>query len=318
MARIGLFEQYLDDNGDPLASGRLYFYEVGTTTPFTVYSDEAMSVAHSAPVVLDSAGRQPDIFYTGQAKLVIKDSADAEVETIASIGADSTSAASIRTLYLENEDTNALTDAEQTKLAGIATDANNYTHPNHTGDVTSTADGATTLQPNAIVSKEQINSLTDTDEFLVSDAGVLKRTDFSNIYGDLLNFDYTTLANGEYYGLAVKMIATSTTPFRNVAVKASSGDSNITSFNQTVESLAHALGLVCVGAGSGGGDIYVLTKGFIRSTTWSWTVGAPLYAATGTSLTETRPTTTNYYACRVGVAVTSDIVFVNPQDPIQI
>jgi hypothetical protein len=33
--------------------------------------------------------------------------------------------------------TNDYTTPEKTKMAGIATGANNYSHPNHTGDVTS-------------------------------------------------------------------------------------------------------------------------------------------------------------------------------------
>lgn len=40
--------------------------------------------------------------------------------------------------------------ADKTKLDGIATGANNYSHPNHTGDVTSVADGATTITANAV------------------------------------------------------------------------------------------------------------------------------------------------------------------------
>ena len=35
--------------------------------------------------------------------------------------------------------------ADKTKLDGIAASANNYTHPNHSGEVTSTADGATVI-----------------------------------------------------------------------------------------------------------------------------------------------------------------------------
>jgi hypothetical protein len=47
--------------------------------------------------------------------------------------------------------TNDYTAAEKTKLAGIATGANNYTHPNHTGDVTSNGDGVTAIAPGVIV-----------------------------------------------------------------------------------------------------------------------------------------------------------------------
>ena len=37
------------------------------------------------------------------------------------------------------------TSADHTKLDGIAASANNYVHPNHSGEVTSTADGATVI-----------------------------------------------------------------------------------------------------------------------------------------------------------------------------
>ena len=45
---------------------------------------------------------------------------------------------------------NNFTDADHTKLNGIAASANNYVHPNHSGDVTSSADGATTIADNAV------------------------------------------------------------------------------------------------------------------------------------------------------------------------
>ena len=42
------------------------------------------------------------------------------------------------------------TTADHSKLDGIATSANNYVHPNHSGDVTSSADGATTIAAGAV------------------------------------------------------------------------------------------------------------------------------------------------------------------------
>ena len=47
-------------------------------------------------------------------------------------------------------DSNTFTDADHTKLNGIATSANNYTHPNHSGEVTSTADGATVITDDTV------------------------------------------------------------------------------------------------------------------------------------------------------------------------
>ena len=54
-------------------------------------------------------------------------------------------ASEIKTAYESNADTNVFTDAEQTKLTNIEANANNYSHPNHSGDVTSVGDGALTL-----------------------------------------------------------------------------------------------------------------------------------------------------------------------------
>ena len=67
----------------------------------------------------------------------------------ASATADQT-ASEIKTLYESNSDTNEFSDAEQTKLSGIATSANNYSHPNHSGEVTSSGDGAMTIADNVV------------------------------------------------------------------------------------------------------------------------------------------------------------------------
>jgi hypothetical protein len=77
----------------------------------------------------------------------------------ASATADQTNA-EIKTAYEANSDTNEFSDAEQTKLSGIATSANLYVHPNHSGDVTSSADGATTIADNAVSLSKMANMST--------------------------------------------------------------------------------------------------------------------------------------------------------------
>jgi len=67
----------------------------------------------------------------------------------ASATADQT-AAEIRTLVESASDSNVFTDADHTKLNAIAASANNYVHPNHSGEVTSTADGAQVVADNVI------------------------------------------------------------------------------------------------------------------------------------------------------------------------
>jgi DNA-binding beta-propeller fold protein YncE len=79
MARFGDFDQYLDNAGDPLAEGKLYFYESGTTTPKTTYSDVNNSIPNTNPVLLSAAGRQPNIFFDGVAKVILTDNDDVQL-----------------------------------------------------------------------------------------------------------------------------------------------------------------------------------------------------------------------------------------------
>ncbi len=58
--------------------------------------------------------------------------------------------AEVRTAVEAASDSNVFTDADHTKLNGIAASANNYVHPNHSGEVTSTADGATVITDNVV------------------------------------------------------------------------------------------------------------------------------------------------------------------------
>jgi len=67
----------------------------------------------------------------------------------ASATADQTDA-EIRAAVEAATDSNVFTDADHTKLNGVAASANNYVHPNHSGEVTSTADGATVIADNIV------------------------------------------------------------------------------------------------------------------------------------------------------------------------
>jgi hypothetical protein len=67
----------------------------------------------------------------------------------ASATADQTDA-EIRAAVEAATDSNVFTDADHTKLNAIAASANNYVHPNHSGEVTSTADGATVIADNIV------------------------------------------------------------------------------------------------------------------------------------------------------------------------
>lgn len=73
--------QYTNDAGEPLAGGKLYFYESGTTTFRDTYADAGLVTPNANPVVLDSAGRPPSIFLQGNYKLVITDANDVQISS---------------------------------------------------------------------------------------------------------------------------------------------------------------------------------------------------------------------------------------------
>lgn len=53
----GVGWQFFDNNGVPLAGGLIYTYAAGTTTPQATYTTSAGTIAHTNPIVLNSAGR---------------------------------------------------------------------------------------------------------------------------------------------------------------------------------------------------------------------------------------------------------------------
>lgn len=77
---FGVAGQLFNDNGDPLAGGKIYTYAAGTTTPSATYTTSAGNIAHTNPIILDGAGRVPtgEIWLTdGIAyKFVVEDAAN--------------------------------------------------------------------------------------------------------------------------------------------------------------------------------------------------------------------------------------------------
>ena len=79
---IPAFAQFFDANGDPLTGGKIYTYESGTTTPKVTFADAALTVANSNPVMLNAAGRAPDVFAdVGDYKVVLTDATGVMIET---------------------------------------------------------------------------------------------------------------------------------------------------------------------------------------------------------------------------------------------
>jgi len=80
----GAAAQFFDNNGVPLTGGKLFTYAGGTTTPQTSYTTIIGDVAHTNPIILDSAGRVPggEIWLTDQSyKFVLNDANNVLIAT---------------------------------------------------------------------------------------------------------------------------------------------------------------------------------------------------------------------------------------------
>lgn len=78
-----LFSQTFDSDGNIAPLARMYWYEAGTSTPVTVYTDAGLSVAHSNPINADASGVFAAVYApAGTYKIVVKESAAAGGATI--------------------------------------------------------------------------------------------------------------------------------------------------------------------------------------------------------------------------------------------
>lgn len=98
-----LFPQYFDASGNPLAGGKIYSYQSGTSTPQATYTSSSLGTPNANPVVLDANGcaeiwLDPTLSY----KFILKDSSDVQVadvdNVIGTLTADAVATASIQDL----------------------------------------------------------------------------------------------------------------------------------------------------------------------------------------------------------------------------
>lgn len=69
-------QQFFDNNGNPLSSGKVYFYEVGTTTFKDVYNSSSATTTYTNPITLNAGGKPPGgsgIYGIGLYRQLVKD-----------------------------------------------------------------------------------------------------------------------------------------------------------------------------------------------------------------------------------------------------
>ena len=115
----------ISGSGAPYAGAKYTFYLTGTSTLATVYTDSALSVAHSNPVIADANGTFAPIWLdptkTYRAKLTT--AANVLIEDIDPVDSRALSASTITFLQ---SGTGAVTTSVQAKLQGIAVDASDF------------------------------------------------------------------------------------------------------------------------------------------------------------------------------------------------
>ena len=75
-------QRFFDNDGKPLAGGKLYSYQAGTSTPAATYTDESGDTPNTNPVVMDANG-YADVWLGGSNyKLILKDSSDVELWSV--------------------------------------------------------------------------------------------------------------------------------------------------------------------------------------------------------------------------------------------
>jgi hypothetical protein len=84
LSPIGNGFQFFTTTGSPLAGGKIYTYQAGSSTPLATYSDNAGLIANANPIILGSDGRPSTeiwLTYGYNYKFVLKDSNDVTIQT---------------------------------------------------------------------------------------------------------------------------------------------------------------------------------------------------------------------------------------------
>jgi len=150
--------------------------------------------------------------------------------------------AEIRTAVEAASNSNVFTDADHTKLNGVAASSNNYVHPNHSGEVTSTADGATVIAGNIVDEANlKISNSPTNGQFLSaqsSNAGGLTwaapaNTEYSVGDGGLTTNNFTDADHTKLNAIEASATADQTNDEIKAAVEAASDSNTFTDADHT-------------------------------------------------------------------------------------
>lgn len=88
-------QQFLDNNGDPLAAGQVFTYAGGTSTPLATYTDSSGGTPNTNPVILDGAGRASIWLGASAYRIVVETAGGVIVRTVDNVTAPTLATASL-------------------------------------------------------------------------------------------------------------------------------------------------------------------------------------------------------------------------------
>ena len=80
--------QYLNSAGDPIVSGEMYFYEIGSVTPKDTYLDAELTIPATNPVLLNADGRLPDTYLLGSYRTVLSEPSTGQIWERDNVGSE--------------------------------------------------------------------------------------------------------------------------------------------------------------------------------------------------------------------------------------
>lgn len=190
----------VDSNGDPVASAEANWYESGTSTPLTVYQEDALSTPHASPQVADSSGIFDQVFVTAgtAAKVVVtRPSGGATLYTIDPVPLTSTGGVAASTISFSPVTGNSATDTQAAIESNTGKLNNRGALPTSTGSggafvvasVTAITAYASGLEYEFRANHASVGSGTDTLNVDSVGATVIKKLDSSNAKTDLAASD---------------------------------------------------------------------------------------------------------------------------------
>ena len=158
----------------PSDGALLYFFDFGTSTPKTTYSDFALTTANTSPVVADADGLFSDIYLDVQASVTLRDRNNVVIWGPKDIYApdDSISALAASNITVLDAGGNFVAVNVETVLAEIATD---YVNAGRISTITAdmTFNGANLNMADNVLSRPEIRDYSITSNSIASASGVL-------------------------------------------------------------------------------------------------------------------------------------------------